>query len=468
MTAQPARDGFLADDLLLRHERKGLLRFVTCGAVDDGKSTLMGRLLYEANSLFDDQVATLEVDSRKHGAQDNELDYSLLLDGLSAEREQGITIDVAYRFFSTERRKFIVADAPGHEQYTRNMATGASTADLAIILIDARKGLTLQTRRHSLILSMLGVRNIVLVANKMDLVNWSESVFRAIENDYRALAAGLNFSRIVCIPASARAGDNVVDRSQNMDWYRGPTLLRHLEEVDIGTARERPFRMPVQSVIRAKSDFRGYAGLIAGGEITVGMPVQILPSGQTSRVRRIVTYDGDLDRAISGQTVTVTLDDNLDMARGDVMAETGNGPDVADRFNARMFWIGAEPFAPGRQYLLKLGTQTVSAAAAPNLRSLDLDTLDSEPADRIALNGIADCTLRLDRPLAFDRYTDSRETGGFILIDRESFETVGMGLVSGPETGKPDSISTASSRTGPWVLGTRWSWRGRRRRSAAP
>ena len=433
MTAQPAPDHFALDDFVLRHERKGLLRFVTCGAVDDGKSTLMGRLLYEAKSLFDDQVAALESDSRKLGAGD-ELDYSLLLDGLSAEREQGITIDVAYRFFNTERRKFIVADTPGHEQYTRNMATGASTADLAVILVDARKGLTLQTRRHSLLLSMLGVGHAVLVVNKKDLVDWSESKFREIEADYRKLAAGLNFRQIACIPASARGGDNVVARSPHMDWYRGPTLLEHLEDVEIDTSRERPFRLPVQSAIRVHPDFRGYAGLIAGGEVRVGMPVQILPSGQQSHVRRIVTYDGDLNRAVAGQAVTLTLDDEIDISRGDVIAETtGHKPEVADRFRARVFWMGPDAFVSGRVYLLKMGTQTAAVYLDSNVKTLDLDTLDTAPSDLLALNGIGDCTLRLERPLVFDRYADNRETGSFILIDRETFDTVGMGLVVGPE-----------------------------------
>jgi sulfate adenylyltransferase large subunit len=432
MTAQPAPDAFALDDFLLRHERKGLLRFVTCGAVDDGKSTLMGRLLYEAKSLFDDQMAALAADSRKLGARD-ELDYSLLLDGLSAEREQGITIDVAYRFFNTERRKFIVADTPGHEQYTRNMATGASTADLAVILVDARKGLTLQTRRHSLLLSMLGVGHAVLVVNKMDLVDWSETVFRAIEADYRKLAAGLNFRQIACIPASARGGDNVVARSPHIDWYRGPTLLEHLEGVELDTNHERPFRMPVQSAIRVHPDFRGYAGLIAGGEVRVGMPVQIWPSGQETRIRRIATYDGDLDRAVAGQAVTLTFDDEFDISRGDVIAAAGRAPEVADRFRARIFWMGADPFVSNRVYLLKMGTQTAVVNLDSNLETLDLDTLETASSDRLALNGIADCALRLERPLVFDRYADSRETGGFILIDRESYDTVGMGLVAGLE-----------------------------------
>jgi sulfate adenylyltransferase large subunit len=433
MTAQPDRDAFVLDDFLLRQERKGLLRIVSCGAVDDGKSTLMGRLLYEAKSLFDDQLAALEADSRRHGARDIPLDYSLLLDGLSAEREQGITIDVAYRFFSTERRKFIVADTPGHEQYTRNMATGASTADLAVILVDARRGMTRQTRRHSLVLSMLGVDRVVLVVNKMDLVDWSEAAFRAIEVEYCAFASALGFKETVCIPASARAGDNVAVRSRNMEWYRGPTLLRHLEEVEIEAADTRPFRMPVQSVIRPNSDFRGYAGLIAAGEMHPGMPVCVLPSGLKSRVARIVTHDGDLERGVAGQSVTVVLTDEIDISRGDVIAEVGRPPFVGERFRARLFWIGAEPFASGKSYFLKLGTQIAAAALESTVETFDLDTLASSTAERLDLNGIADCTLQLDRPLVFDRYADNRETGGFILIDRESHDTVGIGLVAGGE-----------------------------------
>jgi sulfate adenylyltransferase large subunit len=432
MTANPELDAFSPDVFLRQQEQKSLLRFITCGAVDDGKSTLLGRLLFAAKLLFEDQLAALEVDSRKHGAQDGDLDFALLLDGLAAEREQGITIDVAYRFFNTERRKFIVADTPGHEQYTRNMVTGASTAELAVILIDARKGVRRQTRRHSLILSMLGVRHVVVAVNKMDLVGWSESTFRSIEADYRAFAEGLDFDEIVCIPTVARDGDNVVKRSANIDWYRGPSLLEHLEAVDLETAAHgKPFRMPVQGVNRHASDFRGFAGLIASGEASPGMAVQILPSGQKSRIDRIVTFDRDLDQAVAGQAVILTLTDEIDVSRGDVIAGIAHGPEVADRIPTRVFWMGEQDLLPGRHYLFKLGTQSATATVEPSMHVLDLDTLESAPADRLANYEIGDCTIRLDRPIAFDRYAANRETGSFILIDRESYETIGMGLVVG-------------------------------------
>ncbi len=461
MTARPDPSEFALDTLLRQQEHKSLLRFIVCGSVDHGKSTLIGRLLYEAKLLFDDQLDTLAAESRKYGTtQGKEFDFSLLLDGLAAEREQKITIDVAYRFFSTERRKFIVADAPGHEQYTRNMATGASTADLALILINAQAGITRQTRRHSLIVTSLGVRQLVVAVNKMDLVGWSEPAFRAIEAEFRSLATELGVSEVVCIPIAARSGDNVVGRSANMDWYRGPPLLAYLEEVDVAAAAgRRPFRMPVQIVNRPTPDFRGCSGLIAGGEVYVGMPVQIWPSGQTTTIDRIVTFDGDIDRAAAGQSVTVTLADDVDASRGDVIAEIEKPPAVTERLAARIVWMGKEALAPGRQYLVKLATTMGRATVEPELRVLDLDTRNSVAAERLYINDIGYCTLALDRPFAFDRYDDNKETGGFILIDPESYDIVGMGLVERtseePRLGwlrkRLSALAPANKTTGPSV-----------------
>ena len=430
MTIQPAPSAFAPDDFASELNRKSLLRFIACGSVDHGKSTLIGRLLYEAKLLCDDQIGALASESRKYGTQDGELDFSLLLDGLAAEREQKITIDVAYRFFATERRKFIVADAPGHEQYTRNMATGASTAELALILVNAEAGLTRQTRRHSVIVSTLGVRHFVVAVNKMDLVGWSEAAFRAIEAECRAVAKELGAAEVVCIPLSARGGDNVVRRSRHMDWYRGPTLLEYLEAVEIASPTQRaPLRLPVQLVNRPTPDFRGYSGLIASGDIYAGMPVRVLPSGQTSAIARIVDFGDDIDRATAGRSVTVTLADDLDVSRGDVIADLAQPPAVTDRLAARIVWMGSDPLTAGRSYLIKLGTCTATATVEPKLSALDLDTRQSLPADRLFMNDIGDCVLALDRAVAVDRYADSKETGSFILIDSESFDTVGMGLV---------------------------------------
>jgi sulfate adenylyltransferase large subunit len=437
MTARPDQGAFALDTFLHQQERKSLLRFIACGSVDHGKSTLIGRLLYEAGLLFDDQLDALAIESRKHGTQGKELDFSLILDGLAAEREQKITIDVAYRFFSTERRKFIVADAPGHEQYTRNMATGASTADLALILINAQTGLTRQTRRHSLIVSTLGVRQLLIAVNMMDLVGWSEEAFRVIETEFRSFAAELGVSEIVCIPISARSGDNVVSCSRKMDWYRGPTLLAYLEDVEITAAsHRRPFRMPVQLVNRPSPDFRGYSGLIASGEVYAGMPVRILPSGQTSYIDRIVTFDGDVDQAAAGKSVTVTLADDVDASRGDVIAEIGEPPVVSDRVSARVFWMGKDALVPGRSYLVKLATSTAKGTVDPTLCVLDIDTRASAAVDRLLINDIGQCVLALDRPVAVDRYIDNKETGSFIMIDTESCDTVGIGLVEQTKTGE--------------------------------
>lgn len=426
------------DRFLEQQEHKSLLRFIACGSVDHGKSTLIGRLLYEAKSLFEDQVAALEADSRKYGTLGGELDYALLLDGLAAEREQKITIDVAYRFFTTDRRKFIVIDSPGHEQYTPNMATGASMADVALILVDARSGITQQTKRHSLIVATLGVRRIVLAVNKMDLVGWSQDSFRTIERAYRAITAGLGLTEVVCIPLAAKSGDNVVTRSMHMDWYVGPTLLRHLEDVDVSpSARHRPFRMPVQWINRPSPDFRGVAGLITSGEAHAGMPVRILPSGRISRIARIATYDGDLARASAGRSVTLTLTDAVDVSRGDIVAEINHAPTVTDRFSARVFWMDRRALVPGHNYLMKLATTSAMAKIEPGPQVIDLDTGKPTGASELAPNEIGVCTFKLDREVAVDRYAAGKETGSFILIDPESYDTVGMGCIEETEANRP-------------------------------
>jgi sulfate adenylyltransferase large subunit len=426
---------FAFDEFLRAQEQKSLLRFIACGSVDHGKSTLIGRLLYEAKSLFEDQVAALETESRKYGTLDGELDYSLLLDGLSAEREQKITIDVAYRFFTTDRRKFIVIDSPGHEQYTPNMATGASMADVALILVDARAGITRQTKRHSLIVSTLGVRHIVLAVNKMDLVDWSEGAFREIEGAFRDVAEDLGITEVVCIPVAARSGDNVVTRSTEMDWYDGPTLLDYLENVEVVHEGDLgPFRMPIQWVNRPTPDFRGLSGLITRGEVHTGMPVRILPSGQVSRIARIATFDGDLKRAAAGRSVTLTLTDEVDASRGDIIAEMEAVPEITDRLAARVFWMDRSALAPGRSYLIKLAAATATAKVSPGLQVIDLDTRKAIAADLLAQNEIGVCAFELDRKVAVDHYADARETGSFILIDPESYDTVGMGCIEDPPT----------------------------------
>jgi sulfate adenylyltransferase large subunit len=435
MTVHPAPESFLLEDYLAAHERKSLLRFITCGSVDDGKSTLIGRLLYESKRLFDDQLATLERDSRKHGTQGGSIDFALLVDGLASEREQGITIDVAYRFFSTDRRTFIVADTPGHEQYTRNMATGASTADVAILLIDARKGLTRQTRRHALLVSMLGIRHVALAINKMDLVNWSQERYQQIVREFETFSVDLGFDLISPIPLSALHGDNVVAPSSQAPWYRGPTLLSYLETVEIEqAAEEKPFRMPVQWVNRPNPDFRGFAGLVASGRIRPGDRVRILPSGVETSVARIVTLDQDLDQAFAGQSVTLTLSDEVDISRGDVIASVEWQPQVADRIDARLFWMATEHLKEGDQFLLKLGTAAVPARVVTVRQRIDLSSLASVPVSSLGANDVGHVVLALDHPVAFDPYLQSRGTGGFILIDRESFDTVAIGLVDGAES----------------------------------
>nr|WP_230950153.1 sulfate adenylyltransferase subunit CysN [Burkholderia cepacia] len=412
-------------------QTKDLLRFITCGSVDDGKSTLIGRLLYESNMLFDDQLTQLEADSRKVGTQGGELDFALLVDGLSAEREQGITIDVAYRFFATARRKFIVADTPGHEQYTRNMITGASTADLAVILIDARKGVLAQTRRHSHLVALIGIRRVVLAINKMDLVDYDRAVFERIDADYRAFAAELGLAEIVSIPMSALRGDNVIAPGARMPWYAGPTLMQHLDTLPLAArvTRDEPFRLPVQWVNRPHLNFRGYAGSIASGEIRVGERVRVLPSGKESRVASVITQRGESDLARAGDAVTLTLADEIDISRGDMIARADAPPEVADQFEATLVWMHDAPLLPGRPYLVKLGTQTVGATCATPKYKVDVNTREHLAARTLALNEIGVCNLSFDRPVAFDPYDRNRHTGGFIVIDRFTNDTVGAGML---------------------------------------
>jgi bifunctional enzyme CysN/CysC len=416
---------------LRQHERQPMLRFISCGSVDDGKSTLVGRLLYESKALFEDQLAALAADSRKWGTQGDGLDLALLVDGLAAEREQGITIDVAYRFFSTDRRSFIVADTPGHEQYTRNMVTGASTADVAVILVDARKGVLSQTRRHCTLASLLGIRHVVLAVNKMDLVGYDERIFRAIADDCSRFAATLRFEALVPIPVSALNGDNVVAASAAMPWYQGDTLLSFLETVRIDAAAPltAPFRFPVQWVNRPHCDFRGLAGTVAGGAVRPGDRVRVLPSGQQTRVARIVTMQGDLDLAVTGQSVTLTLADEIDASRGDMIAAADAPAGVADQFEATLVWMQQEPLFPGRSWLMKIGTQTVTASVTDIKYQLNVNTMERLAAKKIELNGIAVCNIALDRVIAFDAYAENRETGSFIFIDRLSNGTAAAGLL---------------------------------------
>jgi len=415
---------------LAQHERKGLLRFITCGSVDDGKSTLIGRLLYDSKLVFEDHLAALEADSRRVGTQGGELDFALLVDGLAAEREQGITIDVAYRFFSTERRKFIVADTPGHEQYTRNMVTGASTADLAVILIDARKGVLTQTRRHSYLVSLLGIRHVVLAVNKLDLVGFDQSVFDAIVADYTSFAEQIGLDGVVPIPLSALLGDNITARSPETPWYTGPSLVEHLETVVVDDERsEGPFRLPVQWVNRPDLDFRGFAGPVVGGRVRPGDRVRVVPSGHDTDVARIVTADGDLDEAVAGQSVTLVLADEIDISRGDVIAAADDPPAVADQFECHLVWMATEELLPGRPYLLKIGTRTATATVARPKYAVNVNTLEHTAARTLGLNEIGVCNISLDRPVPFDPYEVNRDTGGFILIDKLTNATVGAGML---------------------------------------
>jgi bifunctional enzyme CysN/CysC len=424
----------IADDIdayLHQHQHKSLLRFITCGSVDDGKSTLIGRLLYDSKMIFEDQMAALETDSKKLGTQGADIDFALLVDGLAAEREQGITIDVAYRFFSTDKRKFIVADTPGHEQYTRNMVTGASTADLAVILIDARKGVLTQTRRHSYLVSLMGIRHVVLAINKMDLVGWSRDVFNTILEEYASFAEQIGLSDYRAIPISGLKGDNIASRSDAAPWYDGATLMEILETVEVDEERRAsgPFRMPVQWVNRPNLDFRGFSGLIAGGSVKQGDRVRIAPSGRTSTVARIVTKDGDLMEAVAGQSVTITLTDEVDCSRGDVLATADAPTEAADQFEATIIWMADERLLPGRPYLLKLGARTVSAQVTDIKHKINVNTLEHVAAKVLELNEIAVCNISLDQPTPFEPFDENPDLGGFILIDRMTNATVGAGLL---------------------------------------
>ena len=427
-------DSLIAEDIdayLDRHQHKSLLRFITCGSVDDGKSTLIGRLLYDSKMIFEDQLAALEADSKRVGTQGQNIDFALLVDGLAAEREQGITIDVAYRFFATDKRKFIVADTPGHEQYTRNMVTGASTADLAVILIDARKGVLVQTRRHSYLAHLIGIKNLVLAVNKMDLIDYDQAKYDAIVADYRAFAASIGIADFVAMPISGFMGDNISLRSDRTPWYAGPTLIEHLETVaiDADADRAKPFRMPVQWVNRPNLDFRGFSGLIASGTIKPGDAIRVLPSAKTSTVTRIVTADGDLDEGVAGQSVTICLADEVDCSRGDVIAVAGNPPQAADQFEATIVWMADEEMLPGRPYWLKLGTQTVTANIQAPKYQVNVNTMEHLAAKTLELNAIGVANLSVDRQLVFEAYADNRDLGGFILIDKFTNATVAAGMI---------------------------------------
>ena len=431
MNAYAAPDFANIEEYLDSQLKKSLLRFITCGSVDDGKSTLIGRLLYESKMIFDDQLASLKNESKKFGTQGEEIDFALLVDGLAAEREQGITIDVAYRFFSTDRRKFIVADTPGHEQYTRNMATGASTADLAIVMIDARKGVLTQTRRHSFIVSLLGIRNVVLCINKMDLVGYDEDVFDEIEANYRDFASDFGFEHIQAIPVSALAGDNVVLSSEKTPWYDGPPLMEYLDTVEIASdAQEQPFRMPVQWVNRPNLDFRGFAGQVVSGTIKPGDGVRALPSGKTSKVARVVTMGADLDEAVEGQSVTLTLEDEIDISRGDVICADKSPAEVSDQFQTTMIWMSDSPMLPGRSYVMKIGARECQMQVTEQRHRIDVNTRAHEAAKTLGLNEIGVVNVALDREVAFDPYKANRRMGGFIVIDRMTNETVGLGLIN--------------------------------------
>tara|TARA_Y100000758_G_scaffold93155_1_gene64139 strand:+ start:2709 stop:4616 length:1908 start_codon:yes stop_codon:yes gene_type:complete len=427
-------DALIAEDIeayLEQHQNKSMLRFITCGSVDDGKSTLIGRLLYDSKMIFEDQLAALENDSRRVGTQGQDIDFALLVDGLAAEREQGITIDVAYRFFATEKRKFIVADCPGHEQYTRNMVTGASTADCAVILIDARKGVLVQTRRHSFLCHQLGIRNLVLAVNKMDLIDYDETKFNAIVSDYAKFAESIGVESFTAVPISGLAGDNITSRSDNTDWYGGPVLIDLLETMQISNtaSQKKPFRMPVQWVNRPNLDFRGFSGLIASGTVKPGDELRSLPSGKTSTVKSVVTMDGELDEAVAGQSITITLEEEIDCSRGDVLATADDPPEVADQFETTIVWMDDEPLVVGRGYWLKLGTQMVSVTIAEPKYEIDVNTMEHLASQTLNLNQIGVCEITTDRRIVFDPYTENRALGGFILIDKITNHTVGAGML---------------------------------------
>ena len=431
-------DALIAEDIeayLDQHQNKSMLRFITCGSVDDGKSTLIGRLLYDSKMIFEDQLAALENDSKRVGTQGQEIDFALLVDGLAAEREQGITIDVAYRFFATEKRKFIVADCPGHEQYTRNMVTGASTADCAVILTDARKGVLVQTKRHSFLCHQLGIKNLVLAVNKMDLIDYDQAKFDAIVADYRAFAESIGIEDFTVIPISGLAGDNITTRSDHTPWYDGPVLIDHLETMEVNNtaSQAKPFRMPVQWVNRPNLDFRGFSGLIATGTVKPGDELRSLPSGKTSKVKSIVTMDGELDRAVAGQSVTITLEDEIDCSRGDVLATADAPPEVADQFESTLVWMDDEPLVAGRGYWLKLSTQMVSATVAEPKYEIDVNNPSGSgshlASQRLHLNQIGVCEITTDRRVVFEPYADNRALGGYILIDKITNRTVAAGML---------------------------------------
>jgi bifunctional enzyme CysN/CysC len=417
---------------LAQHRHKDLLRFITCGSVDDGKSTLIGRLLYDSKMIFEDQLAALEADSRRIGSQGQEIDFALLVDGLAAEREQGITIDVAYRFFSTDKRKFIVADTPGHEQYTRNMVTGASTADLAVILIDARKGVLTQTRRHSYLVHLVGISKIVLAVTKMDLIGYDQARFDDIVAEYQAFAASIGIADFIAIPVSGLKGDNIISASSATPWYGGPPLMEYLEtvEIDSDLARSQAFAMPVQWVSRPNLDFRGFSGLIVAGSVKVGDKIRVAPSGRTSSVSRIVTFDGDLAEAVAGQSVTLTLADEIDCSRGDVIAAADDPPVAADQFEATLVWMAEEHMLPGRPYWLKIGAQSVTASVGQPKYEVNVNTLEHLAARTLDLNAIGVVNLSLDRPIVFAPYEQNHDLGGFILIDKISNATVAAGFLN--------------------------------------
>lgn len=416
---------------LHQHENKSLLRFITCGSVDDGKSTLIGRLLYESKVLFEDQLDAVEADSKKWGTQGKEMDFALLVDGLAAEREQGITIDVAYRFFATDQRKFIVADTPGHEQYTRNMVTGASTADVAVILVDARQGILTQTRRHSYLASLIGIKNVVLAVNKMDLVDYSEDKYQSIVDDYTAFTKQINIESFTPIPMSALKGDNIIEPGDAMPWYRGTTLLSFLETVKVDSDRmqDKPFRMPVQWVNRPNLDFRGFAGTVASGVIRPGDTIRVQPTGRESTVKQIVTRDGDLEKAVAGQSITLTLNDEIDISRGDIISTKEAPASSADQFETTIVWMHEDAMLPGRPYLMKIGTRTVTATVTDIKYEVNVNTLEHTASKSLQLNNIAVCNIGTDQQVAFDAYSDNRDTGGFILIDRITNNTVGAGML---------------------------------------
>ncbi|MCW1402775.1 sulfate adenylyltransferase subunit CysN [Novosphingobium sp. MW5] len=427
-------EALIAEDIdayLDQHQHKTMLRFITCGSVDDGKSTLIGRLLYDSKMIFEDQLDALQADSKKVGTQGQEIDFALLVDGLAAEREQGITIDVAYRFFNTEKRKFIVADCPGHEQYTRNMITGASTADLAVILIDARKGVLVQTRRHSYLCHLIGIKNLVLAVNKMDLVDYDQAVYDGIVKDYAEFAKSIGIENFTAMPISGFKGDNITGPSENTPWYKGPSLIEHLETVEVLSSADqgKPFRMPVQWVNRPNLDFRGFSGLIATGSVKPGDAIRVLPSGKTSTVTRVVTLDGDLDEAVAGQSVTVCFADEIDCSRGDVISVSDTPPQAADQFEATIVWLNDDPLHVGRAYWLKLGTQTVSVTVQQPKYAVNVNTMEHVAVKTLELNAIGVAQIATDKQIVFEPYAENRALGGFILIDKITNATVAAGMI---------------------------------------